>query len=98
MASEEARNAWNRILDAIDAPEGLDDEISIITNEMSVDTVVDDGGYKARYEELRDKYKARFKESVDKTSGEYDVPPVKEETVNEESYSFKDLDFDGSTE
>lgn len=97
MASEEARNAWNRILDAIDAPEGLDDEISIITNEMSVDTVVDDGGYKARYEELRDKYKARFKESIEKTV-EYDAPPVSDKTVNEESYSFKDLDFDGSTE
>ena len=97
MASEEAKSAWKRILESIENPENFDEDISMITNELNASAVVeDDGGYKARYDDLREKYRRRFGEMIEEINTTGGEEEIVEDEYKVESYD--DLDFDGSTE
>lgn len=96
MTAEEALEA---ILVKIDAPEELDEEINVITKFIGSGANVSDGGYKERYEALREKYITRFGEML---TGQ-GIPskdieePVADVGVTED-VTPEMLDFDGSTE
>ena len=96
MTADEALKA---ILGKIEAPEELDEEISVITETIRSGANVIDDGYKERYEGLREKYIARFGEMLacqERPHADVKEPKADAEVV--EDVTPEMLDFDGSTE
>ena len=96
MTADEALKA---ILEKIDAPEELDEEINVITESIRNSAGVTDDGYKERYEGLREKYIARFGEMLaGQERPEADIEEPEADTSVVEDVTPEMLDFDGSTE
>lgn len=91
--------ALKTILGKIEAPEELDEEINVITENIRSGANVTDDGYKERYEDLREKYIARFGEMLGgQETPKADIEEPKADVGVVEDVTPEMLDFDGSTE
>lgn len=91
--------ALKTILGKIEAPEELDEEINVITENIRSGANVTDDGYKERYEDLRKKYIARFGEMLGgQETPKADIEEPKAGVGVVEDVTPEMLDFDGSTE
>lgn len=91
--------ALKTILGKIEAPEELDEEINVITENIRSGANVTDDGYKERYEDLREKYIARFGEMLEgQETPKADIEEPKADVGVVEDVTPEMLDFDGSTE
>lgn len=92
MTREEA---LSMIIDALDNVEQFDEALNVLRTDAGAEEAT---SWKAKYNELSEKYKARFKDEVMSQPGEAFKKPEVTTVVPEKVARLEDLDFSGETE
>lgn len=92
MTREEA---LSMIIDALDDVEKFDDALNVLRTETGVEEATT---WKAKYNELSEKYKARFKDEIMSQPSAALEKPEEEPIVPVDVPTLDSLDFSGETE
>lgn len=92
MTREEA---LEMIIDALDDIEQFDEALNVLRTDAGAEEATT---WKAKYNELAEKYKARFKAEVMNQSGQAFEKPEEKQVVPEKVTRLEELDFSGETE
>lgn len=92
MTREEA---LSMIIDALDDVEQFDEALNVLRTDAGAEEATI---WKAKYDELSEKYKARFKDEVMNQPGQAFEKPEEITVVPEKAAKLEDLDFSGETE
>ena len=92
MTREEA---LSMIIDALDDVEEFDEALSVLRTDNGSEEATT---WKAKYNELSEKYKARFKEEIMNQPAQALEKPVEEPVVPPSTPTLDSLDFSGATE
>ena len=83
------------IIDALDDVEQFDEALNILRTDAGAEEAT---SWKAKYNELSEKYKARFKDDIMNQSGQAFEKPEEKHVFPETVLRLEDLDFSGETE
>lgn len=83
------------IIDALDDVEQFDEALNVLRTDAGAEEATT---WKAKYNDLAEKYKARFKDEVMSQPGEAFKKPEEITVVPEKVARLEDLDFSGETE
>ena len=92
MTREEA---LSMIIDALDNVEEFDEALNVLRTDAGAEEATT---WKAKYNELSEKYKTRFKEDVMNQPSQAFKKPEEKPVVPEKVTKLEDLDFSGETE
>ena len=92
MTREEA---LSMIIDALDDVEQFDEALNVLRTDAGAEEATT---WKAKYNDLSEKYKARFKDEVMEQPGQAFKKPEENPVVPEKVAKLEDLDFSGETE
>ena len=92
MTREEA---LSMIIDALDNVEEFDEALSVLRTDNGSEEATT---WKAKYNDLSEKYKKRFKDEVMNQPAQALEKPVEEPVVPENTPKLDELDFSGQTE
>lgn len=92
MTREEA---LSMIIDALDNVEEFDEALNVLRTDAGAEEATT---WKAKYNDLAEKYKARFKDEIMSQPGEAFKKPEEITVVPEKVAKLEDLDFSGETE
>lgn len=83
------------IIDALDDVEQFDEPLNVLRTDAGAEEATT---WKAKYNDLAEKYKTRFKDDVMNQSGQAFKKPEERPVVPEKVTKLEDLDFSGETE
>lgn len=83
------------IIDALDDVEQFDEALNVLRTDAGAEEATT---WKAKYNDLSEKYKARFKDEVMSQPGEAFKKPEEITVVPEKVARLEELDFSGETE
>lgn len=92
MTREEA---LSMIIDALDDVEQFDEALNVLRTDAGAEEATT---WKAKYNDLSEKYKARFKDEVMEQPGQAFEKPEEKHVFPETVSRLEDLDFSGETE
>lgn len=92
MTREEA---LSMIIDALDDVEQFDEALNVLRTDAGAEEATT---WKAKYNDLSEKYKTRFKDEVMSQPSEAFKKPEETTVVPEKVAKLEDLDFSGETE
>lgn len=92
MTREEA---LTKIIDALDNVEEFDEALNILRTDVGAEEATT---WKAKYNELSEKYKARFKDEIMNQPSQALEKPEEEPVVPTAAPTLDSLDFSGATE
>lgn len=92
MTREEA---LSMIIDALDNVEEFDEALNVLRTDAGAEEATT---WKAKYNDLAEKYKARFKDEIMSQPGEAFKKPEEITVVPEKVTRLEELDFSGETE
>lgn len=90
MTREEA---LSQIIDALNDVEQYDEALTVLRTPMEDETT-----WKAKYDDLAEKYKTRFKEEIMTQNSDAFKKPIEEPITPEPVTKLEDLDFSAETE
>lgn len=83
------------IIDALDNVEDFDEALEVLRTDTGSEEVT---SWKAKYNDLSEKYKKRFKDEVMNQPSQALEKPIEEPVVPKNAPKLEELDFSGQTE